>query len=333
MKTTASIILMGFILMIAQPAVAQSPGMDPTESMVTVRASIPADARTANALGTQREGNGIIIDAEGLVLTIGYVIMEAQHLELGDQSGKTIPASFVGYDHRTGFGLLRAQKPLRGKPIQFGNSSRVEPGDPVMVVSSGGDGAVQAARVLSRKEFAGYWEYLLETAIYAAPAHSDFAGAALVSPKGRLLGVGSIYTQLTAPGIGAVPCNMYVPIDLLKPILEDLINSGRSREPPQPWLGVHLDETYGRVIVIRTAKDGPSARAGLNTGDIIVGIDGKPVQGLPDFYRKLWATGKAGLVVSLSVLQGDKIRSIKIQSEDRHKYLKLRPGSKYTKWS
>ncbi|CAB5125231.1 hypothetical protein D3OALGA1CA_2852 [Olavius algarvensis associated proteobacterium Delta 3] len=333
MKTITCILSTAFMALLALPLYGQSKINAPLEAMVTVRAVIPDDARTARALGTLREGNGIIIDSDGLVLTIGYVILEAQHLELEVRSGKTIPASFVGYDHRTGFGLLRARKPLKGKPLKFGNSSKLETGDPVMVLTSGGDDPVQGARVLSRAEFAGYWEYLLDSAIYAAPANSDFAGAALVGPKGRLLGIGSIYTQLAIPALGNVPCNMYVPIDLLKPVLEDLINSGRSRKPPQPWLGVHLDETYGRVIVMRTARGGPAERAGLKTGDIIIGIGGKPVQGLSDFYRKLWAIGKAGVMVPLSILQGNEIRKFKIPSEDRYKYLKLRPGSKYTKWS
>lgn len=333
MKTIKCILFTAFTIFLALPVYGQTKNNDPLDAMVTVRAIVPEDARTARALGTLREGNGIIIDSNGLVLTIGYVILEAQHLEVAVRGGKTIPASFIGYDHRTGFGLLRAQKPLAGKPLEFGSSSKIETGDPVMVVTSGGDATVQGARILSRAEFSGYWEYLLDSAIYAAPPHSDFAGAALVGPEGRLLGVGSIYTQLAIPALGNVPCNMYVPIDLLKPILEDLINSGRSRKPPQPWLGVHLSETYGRVIVMRTARDGPAGRAGLKTGDIIIGIGGKPVQGLSDFYRKLWATGKAGIVVPLSVLQGNEIRKFRIPSEDRYKYLKLRPGSKYTKWS
>ena len=277
MRIHHTIILIAICFVIPAATFGQDTEVDPTESMVTVRATIPADARTAGALGTHREGNGIIIDSRGLVLTIGYVIMEAQHLELEVKSGKIIPASFVGYDHRTGFGLLRAQKPLKGKPIVMGDSSNVEPGDPVVVITSGADNTVQGARVLSRSEFTGYWEYLLDSAIYAAPAHSDFAGATLVGPKGRLVGVGSIYTQMSIPALGNVPCNMYVPIDLLKPIIEDLINSGRSRKPPQPWLGVHLDEIYNRVIVMRTAKDGPAERAGLKSGDIILGVSGKPV--------------------------------------------------------
>jgi len=333
MKIIKCIFFAVFISLLAVPIYGQPSMIDPRGSMVTVRAIIPPDARTARALGTFREGNGIVIDSEGLILTIGYVIMEARHLELEIQSGDSIPASFVGYDHRTGFGLLRAQTPINVKPLQFGDSSKVETGDSVVLVSGIGDDASQESRVLSRAEFTGYWEYLLDSAIYAAPAHSNFAGAAMIGPTGKLLGVGSIYTQLAVPGLGAVPCNMFVPIDLLKPILKDLVNSGRARKPPQPWLGVHLDEFYGRVVVMRTAADGPAERAGLKTGDVIVRVGGKSISGLSDFYRKLWANGKAGVVISLSVLQGSEIKKLQIRSEDRYQYLKLRPGSKYTKWS
>ena len=307
------------------PAVAQERFQTLTEAVIKVRSTVPADARTARSLGTEREGNGVVIDSNGLVLTIGYIILEAVSIEVVMDDGDSVPAALVAYDHDTGFGLLRTIRPLPVTPMQLGASSEVTEGDPVVVMSANGEGAVQGARVISRGEFVGYWEYLLERAIYAIPSHNSFAGAALIGPDGRLLGIGSIYTQLAVAGFGAVPCNMFVPIDLLKPILEDLIRQGRANQPQRPWLGMHLEETIGRVVVRRISPDGPAEKAGLQTGDIILKVGKTPVTGLGDFFRRVWALGSAGVDVPLRVLQGTEIRQITVNSADRSKYLRIRP--------
>ncbi len=320
-----SAFLISFIICAHQAGAARDPD-DILQAIVKVRSIVPGDALTARALGTEREGNGVVIDSNGLVLTIGYLILEAETIEVIDAADNRVPASFVGYDHGTGFGLVKTVKSLKVTPIELGESSKINQGDPVLVVGHGGTEAVQDARVLSRGEFTGYWEYMLENAIYAAPPHPGFGGAALIGRGGQLVGIGSIFTQLAVPGVGTVSCNMFVPIDLLKPILNDLKTSGRSGKPPRPWLGVHLDETHGRVIVIRVSKGGPAERAGILPGDIILTVDKKAVQGLADCYRKIWALGKAGVEVPFSVLQGTQIREIKIRSADRHKHLRLKPG-------
>ena len=295
------------------------------EAVVTVRSTVPADARTAKSLGIEREGNGVVIDSSGLVLTIGYIILEADTIEVQPGGGKSVPAALVAYDHDTGFGLLRTVQPLSVTPMELGTSSEVGEGEPVVVMTAASENAVQGARVISRAEFVGYWEYLLDSAIYAAPSHASFAGAALVGREGKLLGIGSIYTQLAVAGFGAVPCNMFVPIDLLKPILQDLIRKGRSEQPQRPWLGMHLDETIGRVIVLRISSDGPAEKVGLKTGDIVLKVGDKPVNGLADFFRKVWALGKAGVDVPLSILQGTQVRQITLKSANRLEYLRIRP--------
>ncbi|KPJ76166.1 MAG: hypothetical protein AMJ54_12730 [Deltaproteobacteria bacterium SG8_13] len=306
-------------------AVAQDRFETLIKAVVTVRSTVPDDARTALSLGTEREGNGVVIDDNGLVLTIGYIILEANAIEVVLSDGSSMPASLVAYDHDTGFGLLRSVRPLSVTPMQLGASSELGEGEPVVVMSANGEKAVQGARVISRGEFVGYWEYLLDSAIYAAPSHESFAGAALVGREGRLLGIGSIYTQLAVAGFGAVPCNMFVPIDLLKPILKDLIRQGHTAHPQRPWLGMHLDETIGRVIVLRTSPDGPAEKAGLKTGDVVLTVGKDPVQGLGDFFRKVWALGAAGVDVPLRVLQGTEIRQVTVKSADRLQYLRIRP--------
>ncbi len=308
---------------IAVPAHAAQDVEELLKAIVKVRATIPSDARTARFLGTKREGSGVVIDENGHILTIGYLILEAEKIEVVLPEGKPIRATFVGYDHDAGFGLLRAEAPLGVTPIKLGQSSKVKEGDAILVAGHGGANSVQGVRVVSRREFAGYWEYLLENAIFSSPPYNDFAGAAMIGPDGRLLGVGSLFSRVVVPGIGVVPTNMFVPIDLLKPILGDLMAAGRSRRPPRPWLGLNAQEVRGRVFVNRVTSGGPASRAGLKSGDIILAVNQKEVGGLADFYRRVWETGSAGVDVPLRILQGSRIKKFTIRSADRYQYLRF----------
>jgi S1-C subfamily serine protease len=298
------------------------------EAIVKIRAGIPSNARTAGSLGTEREGAGAVIDSNGLILTIGYLILEAESIEVVSSDGKVLAATFIAYDDNTGFGLVRAKEPIEVTPFKLGHSAEVHVDDKLVVASFGGPDSAVLTTVVSRDEFVGYWEYLLEDAIYTVPSYPNYGGAALIGGDGSLLGIGSILTQFVMQGVGVVSSNMFVPIDYLKPILSDLISRGRSSEARKPWLGFHAEETRGRVFVIRVSPDGPAEKAGLKVGDIVLMVDKKPAEGLSDFYRKVWALGRAGVEVPLSVLQGTEIRNITIRSGDRYKYFRLRPKRK-----
>ena len=326
MKRLAIWGLMGAIFILSSPVLADQDPSRLFDAIVRVQTKVPIDARTARSLGTEREGNGVIIDADGLILTIGYLVLEAEAIQVVDADDKHHPARFIAYDHDTGFGLIKTDRPIKIEPITLGESSQLIQGDPVLVVGHGGTDAVQGARVLSRGEFTGYWEYLLDNAVYVTPPFSDFGGAALIDRDGRLLGIGSISTRLAVAGVGAIPCNMFVPIDLLKPILDDLINYGKSTTPPRPWLGMHLEEIYGHIVVLRVSTDGPAEKAGVRAGDLILKVDQKPVKDLADCYRKIWALGNAGVTVPLGILQGTEIREIKLTSANRRDYLHLQPS-------
>jgi S1-C subfamily serine protease len=308
-----------FVLLIAfhMPVYAEQAAEEILKAVVKIRAIVPKDARSARTLGTEREGNGVVIDSKGNILTIGYLISDAETIEVTGPEGKPVKATFVGYDHNTGFGLLRTDKPLNVQPIKLGQSSAVKEGEPILIAGHGGKDSVQVGQVIARKEFVGYWEYLIENAIFIAPPYPNFGGAALIDRDGRLLGIGSIFTQMTIPGLGSIPCNMFVPIDLLNPILSDLMTRGRSREAPRPWLGLNAEETHGRVFVTRVTSEGPAEQAGLLPEDLILAVNGKTINGLADFYRKVWALGNAGVDVSLSILRGAQIRDITVHSADR----------------
>jgi S1-C subfamily serine protease len=292
------------------------------KAIVKIKSVIPENALTAKTLGTEREGNGVVIDSKGHILTIGYLIVEAETLEVTTGEGKPISASFVGYDHDTGFGLLKTDQPLAVTPMKLGKSSEVKQGDPILMAGHGGTESVQAGRVIARKEFIGYWEYLLEDAIYTAPAHTGFGGAALIDRDGKLLGIGSLLTQVIIPGFGSIPCNISVPIDLLHPILGDLIAKGRTSAAPRPWMGLNAEEGHGRVFVLRVTSGGHAEKAGLQPEDMVLSVRGEEVKGLADFYRKVWTLGNAGVEVPLGILRGTRILDIAVKSVDRNRLLR-----------
>jgi serine protease Do len=304
-------------------APAQSTSVEELVSaVVRIKTYINPDGRTVGNLGREREGSGIIIDENGLVLTIGYLMVEAHAAEVATSTGRTVPANVVGYDHETGFGLLRTIEPLKLKPLAFGRSAELNERDPVLIASFGG--AVAPAHVVAKREFAGNWEYLLDEAIFTAPPHPNWSGAALINREGRLVGVGSLIVGDATGKEDSTPGNMFVPIDRLAPILGDLIADGRVSGPGRPWLGVTTGEVHGRLFVGRVTAGGPAEQAGLRRGDIIVGVNGEAPKSMADFYRKIWAQGSAGATVTLDVLQNSETKRFEIRSMNRLDHLKLK---------
>ncbi len=329
-----AVMVAGLLGAVPAQAVAASPGgKDPAgkatigsilRTIVKVRTRVPDTARTSKNLGTEREGSGVVIGANGLILTIGYIILEAATIDVTDHDGRRFGAEFVAYDHRSGFGLIRVHPGLDLAPLKLGSSASLKEKQVVMVASHGGTKSAMPAVVVSRRPFAGAWEYLLERAIFTAPPHFDWGGAALIGADGKLVGVGSLAVG-DAVKDQAVPGNMFVPIDLLKPILKDLVATGRSPVKSKPWLGMRTEEVRGRLFVTRTPARGPARAAGIKPGDIVLAIGGKPVTTMVDLYRKIWALGDAGVDIPVKVLHGAEIRDIIVHSSDRYKFLKLRP--------
>src|SRR5215813_14191215 len=289
-------------LLSASAAAAQPASIEELVSaVVRINTHINPEGRTVQGLGRGREGSGILIDSDGLVLTIGYLMVEAYAAEIGANDGRTVPANVVGYDHESGFGLLRAITPLKLKPMPLGKSAEIKQGDPVLIASFGGRGMVAGAYVVAKREFAGSWEYLLDEALFTAPPHPAWSGAALISREGKLVGVGSLIVGDAGGGSDKVPGNMFVPIDRLSPILADLIAAGS-----------------------RVTPGSPAERAGIKRGDVIVGVKGEQPKNLADFYRKVWAQGSAEDTVALDVLQDSEVRRIEVKSMNRLDHLKLK---------
>jgi S1-C subfamily serine protease len=312
-------------LFMAASAAAQAPSVEElAAAVVRIKTYINPDGQTVQSLGREREGSGIVIDEDGLVLTIGYLMVEAHAAEVRTNDGRTHAATIVGYDHETGFGILRTLQPLKVKPLPFGRSADLHINDPVLIASGGGAGMMGPARIAAKREFAGSWEYLLDEAIFTTPPHPAWSGAALVSREGKLIGVGSLIVSDARGDGGGTPGNMFVPIERLPPILGDLIADGRISGNGRPWLGVAADEVRGRLVVSRVTPDSPAEKAGIRKGDEIVGVAGETPRGLPDFYRKIWATGAAGATVPLDVEQGGGRRRIDVKSINRLDNLKLR---------
>ena len=294
------------------------------DALVKVRTRAVPNARSAATLGQEREGTGIVIGEDGLILTIGYLIVEADEVQVVDGHGHALPAQVAGYDHATGFGLVRTTIPLKVPPLALGDSAKLSLRDPVLVVNYDGVSDVTLAFVVSKRPFTGNWEYLLDQAIFTSPPATNWSGAALVSRDLKLVGVGSLIVREADSGELGVPGNMFVPIDALKPILSDLAKAGHRAGPARPWLGVSADEVQGRLLVVRVSPEGPGDRAGINAGDIILAVGGEGVRTQAEFYRKVWSRGAAGADIPLRVLQGIDVREITVHSIDRVEYFRPR---------
>ena len=291
------------------------------DGVVRIKTAIHPEGRTIPNLGREREGSGIVIDGNGLILTIGYLMVEAYAAAITTSDGRSWPANVLGYDNDSGFGLLQSVGPLKVKPLAIGRSADVKEHDPAVIVGHGGPGR---AIIVAKREFAGSWEYLLDEAIFTTPPYPNWSGAALVSREGKLVGVGSLIVGDATGKQDNVPGNMFVPIDRLPPILGELIADGRISGPGKPWLGLNTEEVRGRLFVSRVTPDSPAAKAGIERGDIILAVNGEAPKSLADFYRKIWAVGAAGAVVPLDLLHDSEKRRFEVKSINRLDHLKLK---------
>lgn len=288
-------------------------------SLVALRARVPDDAFTADILGTEREGSGVVIRDDGLVLTIGYLVTEAEEVWLTRHDGRVVAAHPLAYDQETGFGLVQAMGNLDLPAVELGSSSAARTGDPILFAD--GEGHSVEGEIVAVQEFAGYWEYLLEDAIFTAPAHPSWGGAALVGGDGRLIGIGSLRLQMQS-GADVADINMVVPIDLLKPILDDLVKRGRSDKAPRPWLGAYAAEQNGKVVVMSLSDGGPADSAGMRQGDVISDLRDQEVRNLADFYRALWESGPIGTELPMRVIRQGREAWLRVKTGDRGAMLK-----------
>jgi S1-C subfamily serine protease len=291
------------------------------DAVVLLRAEIPEDAFTASILGTERAGNGVVIGDGGLVLTIGYLITEAESIWLTSNRGTVVQGHVLGYDQATGFGLVMPLGQLGVRPLARGSARSVQADSPVIVIGQGGRAHSLKAKIVAKREFAGYWEYVLDEALFTAPAHPQWGGAALLGEDGRLLGIGSLLVQ-EAVGGKAVDGNMFVPIDLLAPILDAMLATGRPARPPNAWLGIYATEMDGHVVIGGLAPGGPAERAGVQLGDLVLEAGGEKVASLAALFRRIWSLGPAGSEVPLTLSRRGASSTVRIRSADRGDFLK-----------
>jgi S1-C subfamily serine protease len=291
-------------------------------AVVGLRSIVPADAFTAETLGTERHGHGVLIGGEGTVLTIGYLVTEAETVWMRLSDGRTVQGHVLGYDQETGFGLVQALARMDLPYLELGESSSVVVGDNVVIGGAGGRTNAVTAEVVAKQEFAGYWEYLLDQAIFTAPSHPHWGGSAMIGSAGELLGIGSLQVQQVDRAGKATDINMIVPIDLLKPVLNDLMTAGRPQKPARPWLGLYATEVGNRIAVAGVAGRGPAKSADLRAGDIIIAVDGNDVRNLAGLFRRIWSLGEAGVEVPITVNRKGRMIDVRVQSADRRNFLK-----------
>ena len=317
----ASAFFLAGALLLAAPAPAQDRAAETLGAVLAIQVKVQANARSAQTLGMQRSGTAVLI-REGVALTIGYLVIESESITLAGADGRVVPATVAAYDHASGLALLRVVGTLNARPLALGDSAALAERDPGIVITAPARDEPTFVRVVSRRPFSGSWEYLLDSAIYTYPPVMDWSGAPLLGGRGELLGVGSLVVpDAGGPGTQS-PGNLFVPVDLLKPILEDLLADGRRKGPGRPWLGVNTDEFRGRLFVSRVSPESPAERAGLRAGDIVVQVGGEQVTTLAEFYRKVWGRGPAGVDVPLRVLQGAQLRDLSVRSIDRVEYFR-----------
>ena len=287
-------------------------------AVVGVQVTAAEGARSAQTLGKERSGSGVVIGPDGLILTIGYLMMEAQTIQVVTQDNRSVPARPVAYDIATGFGLIRALLPLRGvAPVSLGSHKDLAPGAMVMAAIGGSDGDVAMTQLVSKRPFSGYWEYHIDTALFTSPPIGNHSGAPLFNQRGELLGIGSLLVGDVMGENRRMPGNMFVPVDLLKPILAEMQQTGSTRQSHRPWLGLTSAQQEGRVQVVRVSNDSPAQSAGIVSGDVVLAVDGAKVATLEEFYRKLWAHPNADDEIRLTVLQGAEVKTITLHGVDR----------------
>jgi S1-C subfamily serine protease len=286
-------------------------------AVVGIQVTAAEGSRSAETLGRQRSGSGVVIGPDGLILTIGYLVLEAEQIQIITQDNKTLPARHVGYDLATGFGLIKPLLPLRIEPVVLGSTTRLEPGEALMAAIGGAEADVAMTQLMSRRAFSGYWEYHIESALFTSPPIANHSGAPLFNRAGELLGIGSLFTMDTMGQNTRLPGNMFVPVDLLKPILAEMQQTGTTASSRRPWLGLSSTDQSGRVQIVRVNKESPAQAAGLKPGDVVLAVDDARVVNLESFYKRLWEHADPAVDVKLTVLQGADLKVIELRAVDR----------------
>jgi len=291
-------------------------------AVISVKTYVPADAFTANTLGTERAGNGVVINDTGLIVTIGYLITEAETIWITSAEGQAIPGHALAYDQESGFGLVQALGKLDAPALELGDSDRLKVGDQAVLAAGGGRHHAIETRIVGRQEFAGYWEYVLDDALFTAPAHPFWGGSGLIGSDGKLMGIGSLILQQGDGKGSRLNMNMVVPISLLPPIMQDLLSFGKVNRPARPWLGMLATESDETLVVGGVSDNGPAEQAGLRPGDRILMVNDEEIPDLAGLWRRVWSSGSAGAEVRLRIERDGSPKRLSIRSADRASYLK-----------
>lgn len=282
---------------------------------VSIRSVTPQRHPSARLLGTERMGSGAIIDAEGHILTVGYVVMGARTIEVTLPDQQQFPATLVCQDFESGIAIL--QTPARDLPtVPLGHSSSLKEGDKVIIVAATDQTQRMASPgfISALRPFEAYWEYMLDQAILTTAMNPGFGGGPLLDSLGQMIGVLSLNLNSTKE------MTLAIPIDLFHRVKEGVFTFGSITDRrPRPWVGMYSEPVEGGVAVIGLIPNGPASRAGMEVKDVILEVNNAEATGRRELYELMWRN-RAGDELTFTVQRGEEVLDIRVTSMDRAEF-------------
>jgi S1-C subfamily serine protease len=286
-------------------------------SVVHIHTEVPSAHPSTRILGDERMGTGTVVDPSGLILTVNYVVMGGETIQVTLARGRALRAEIVAQDFEVGLALLRVKRQgLPAAPVTASES--LTRGDPVFALGSTGprERRVAGGLVTYLGEFEAYWEYLLDRGIVSSAANPGFGGGPLFTLSGKMVGVVSLNLNEIARSSLAIPVECYLRNQ------EEFVRFGRVVSRPQrAWLGVFAHVLEEGVVVAGLVPNGPGARSGIQEGDLIVSLDAREVPTRKDLYLSLWRHAP-GEKMTLEVMRDNQVRRLSVTAGDRADFYK-----------
>jgi S1-C subfamily serine protease len=288
-----------------------------TECVVNIQTTVARDHRSVPILGTERMGSGVVVDPAGLILTVNYVVMGGQTVQVSFLRGRRVRAEIVAQDFEIGLALLRIKRQgLTAATLRV--EGELERGEPVVAVASTGaqERRVAGGLVTYLGEFEAHWEYLLERGIVSNAANPGFGGGGLFTLTARLAGIVSLNLN------ELIRNSLSIPVEHYREHERELLRYGRVvSRPRRAWLGVFAHVVEEGIVVAAVVPEGPGDRGGLREGDLIVSLNAEKLESRRDLYVSLWRHGP-GEPLTFEVMRDSSLRRVLVTSGDRAEFFR-----------